>query len=53
MTVWRHSVPVRCADSGYAANAMHRKGYHPPPVRRVWIPKPGKVAKRRPIAPEA
>jgi retron-type reverse transcriptase len=27
-------------------NAMHRKGIHPPPVRRVWIPKPGKVAKR-------
>ena len=27
-------------------NAVHRKGYHPPAVRRVWIPKPGKVAKR-------
>ena len=27
-------------------NALHRKGYHPPPVRRVWIPKPGKAAKR-------
>ena len=24
------------------------QGYHPPPVRRVWIPKPGK-AERRPI----
>lgn len=27
-------------------NAVHRKGYHPPAVRRVWIPKPGKSAKR-------
>ncbi len=27
-------------------NAVHRKGYHPPAVRRVWIPKPGKAAKR-------
>ena len=27
-------------------NAVHRQGYRPPTVRRVWIPKPGKVAKR-------
>ena len=26
--------------------AVHRHGYHPPAVRRVWIPKPGKAAKR-------
>ena len=26
--------------------AMHRYGYRPPAVRRVWIPKPGKSAKR-------
>ena len=27
--------------------AVHRQSYHPPAVRRVWIPKPGKTAKRR------
>ena len=26
--------------------AVHRRGYHRPAVRRVWIPKPGKTAKR-------
>lgn len=26
--------------------AVHRMGYQPPAVRRVWIPKPGKKAKR-------
>jgi RNA-directed DNA polymerase len=26
--------------------AVHRKGYNAPPVRRVWIPKPGKTEKR-------
>jgi len=26
--------------------SIHRKSYKPPPVRRVWIPKPGKVEKR-------
>ncbi len=26
--------------------SMHRKGYKAPPVRRAWIPKPGKKAKR-------
>lgn len=26
--------------------AVHHKGYQPPPVRRVWIPKPGKTEKR-------
>ena len=29
-----------------AISAIHRQGYHPPPVRRVYIPKPGKAAKR-------
>lgn len=27
-------------------DAVHRRGYRPPAVRRVWIPKPGKAAKR-------
>lgn len=26
--------------------AIHRKGYKAPPVKRVWIPKPGKTEKR-------
>jgi group II intron reverse transcriptase/maturase len=26
--------------------SIHRGGYHAPPVRRVWIPKPGKEEKR-------
>lgn len=26
--------------------AVHRQGYKAPPVRRVWIPKPGKTEKR-------
>lgn len=26
-------------------DSIHRKGYHPPTVKRVWIPKPGKVEK--------
>lgn len=26
--------------------SMHRKGYKAPPVRRIWIPKPGKSMKR-------
>ena len=26
--------------------AMHNRGYEAPPVRRVWIPKPGKAEKR-------
>ncbi len=26
--------------------AVHRQGYQPPPVRRVYIPKPGKAEKR-------
>lgn len=25
--------------------SIHRKGYKPPAVKRVWIPKPGKVEK--------
>lgn len=27
-------------------SAIHRKGYKPPTVKRVWIPKPGKTEKR-------
>lgn|SRR5665647_2109613 len=27
-------------------NTVHRKSYRPPAVKRVWIPKPGKVEKR-------
>jgi retron-type reverse transcriptase len=27
-------------------SSIHRKAYKAPPVRRVWIPKPGKTAKR-------
>lgn len=27
-------------------SAVHRKGYQPPAVRRVWVPKPGKTEKR-------
>ena len=26
--------------------SIHQNGYRPPAVRRVWIPKPGKVEKR-------
>ena len=26
--------------------SIHRQGYKAPPVRRVWIPKPGKTEKR-------
>lgn len=26
--------------------SVHHKGYHPPPIRRVYIPKPGKQDKR-------
>jgi RNA-directed DNA polymerase len=25
---------------------IHTQGYHPPPVQRVWRPKPGKAEKR-------
>jgi RNA-directed DNA polymerase len=27
-------------------HAVHHQGYHPPPIRRVYIPKPGKMEKR-------
>jgi len=27
-------------------SAVHRQGYHPPPIRRVYIPKPGKQEQR-------
>jgi RNA-directed DNA polymerase len=27
-------------------HAVHHQGYHPPPIRRVYIPKPGKTEKR-------
>jgi retron-type reverse transcriptase len=27
-------------------SSIHRKAYKAPPVRRVWIPKPGKTSKR-------
>ena len=26
--------------------SMHRRGYHPPPIRRAYIPKPGRREKR-------
>ncbi len=35
--------------SGEQIQQVHNKGYRPPPTRRVYIPKPGKDAKR-PIA---
>jgi group II intron reverse transcriptase/maturase len=31
---------------GEMMNSIHRQSYKPPAVRRVWIPKPGKVEKR-------
>jgi RNA-directed DNA polymerase len=31
---------------GEMMNSIHRRSYKPPAVRRVWIPKPGKVEKR-------
>ena len=31
---------------GEALGAIYRQGYQPPPVRRVYIPKPGKAEKR-------
>ena len=31
-------------------DAVHRRGYKPPPTRRVYIPKPGKAKARRPIS---
>jgi RNA-directed DNA polymerase len=31
---------------GEMMNSIHRHSYKPPAVRRVWIPKPGKVEKR-------
>ncbi|MCM2534124.1 hypothetical protein NDK43_19360 [Neobacillus pocheonensis] len=31
---------------GDMMNSIHRHRYKPPAVRRVWIPKPGKVEKR-------
>lgn len=31
---------------GDMMNSIHRQSYKPPAVRRVWIPKPGKVEKR-------
>jgi len=35
--------------SGPLIDALHRRGYRPPPAKRVYIPKPGKAA-LRPIA---
>jgi RNA-directed DNA polymerase len=31
---------------GEMLRATHHMGYHPPPIRRVYIPKPGKTEKR-------
>ncbi|MBS0351946.1 MAG: group II intron reverse transcriptase/maturase, partial [Proteobacteria bacterium] len=31
---------------GTMLQAIHNRGYKAPPVRRVWIPKPGKTEKR-------
>jgi group II intron reverse transcriptase/maturase len=33
---------------GPMLSSVHHKGYHPPPIRRVYIPKPGKQ-ERRPL----
>ena len=45
-----HSVAEVMANLDWVAKEVlrqiHTQGYHPPPVRRVWIPKPGKAAKR-------
>ena len=45
-----HSVAEVMANLDWVAKEVlrqiHTQGYHPPPVRRVWIPKPGKAEKR-------
>lgn len=33
---------------GETLDSIHRQGYRPPPVRRVYVPKPGKL-ERRPL----
>jgi RNA-directed DNA polymerase len=45
-----HSVAEVIENLDWVAKEVLRQiypqGYHPPPVRSVWIPKPGNAAKR-------
>ncbi len=47
LNAYRHNLDVHLADLGAR---LTRRTYHAPPVRRVYIPKPGQPAKQRPLA---